>query len=363
MTKNIAILFDGTAFRSFGDRLSNVARLGMAVERRSADGAPQIVLYQRGVGSGFGTFKRHKRMDRTLGGMFAYGLDDILINAYRQLVFVFEPGDRIYLLGWSRGAFAAWRFADILQHFGVLAPEFIPEIPDIVALELSEDKLSSTTGRFVDLQGVRAEKAVAHADTGLAALNRLKTGAPKKPELWVNYLGMWDCVAAIGMPLGLNKRFGINRHVEGASALMPRLVASARHAVALDEGSIFFPPRLIEGTIDMERVDQKFFPGGHAAVGGAVEDNVIGHLALRWVALGADAAGLKLDFMRLGGFDRTAASLEDVHLRSGGIFGWDALNRKREFLPQWSHLHPMARDLAAREPSYADKWCITVPEP
>lgn len=362
MSKNIAIFFDGTASRSHGARLSNVARLAMAVNRRNISLNPQIVIYHRGVGTGTGTFKRHRRVDTLLGGALGSGLDTILIDVYRQLVFAFEPGDEIYLFGWSRGAYAAWRFADMLAHFGVIAPKFVPEIPGIVQLELTDDRLGAVTARVTDFYSIRMDMAVAHPGSSKEALRSLKTGAPTKPVLSVRYLGMWDCVAAIGAPLGLNRLFKINRHLEAATPTLPWLIDSVRHAVALDEASIFFPPRLVSEPLERLRLEQLFFPGGHAAVGGVVEENAIGDLTMGWIAMGAHRAGLGVDLVGLGAFEQPDVTLKEARVRSPGLFSKPQWSKKRPFAPGWDELAQSAQSLIRRVPAYARKWPIAPPD-
>ena len=62
-----------------------------------------MVLYLPGVGTaGY-------RTDKILGGAFGLGLTNNVLNAYRFLSINYQPGDEIYILGFSRGAYTAGR--------------------------------------------------------------------------------------------------------------------------------------------------------------------------------------------------------------------------------------------------------------
>src|SRR5262245_60669235 len=83
---------------------TNVVKLARAILPVAPDGTSQIVYYHRGLGTG-GWF------DRWFGGLFGHGLSESVICCYRFLVDNYvppdgdDPGDEIYLFGFSRGAF------------------------------------------------------------------------------------------------------------------------------------------------------------------------------------------------------------------------------------------------------------------
>jgi hypothetical protein len=97
--KRIVICYDGT-WNAVTDptKVTNVVRLGQAVRKTAKDGTAQTVYYNAGVGSG-------GPLDRFLGGVFGLGLRN---NVKRGLAFLslnWEPGDEIYLFGFSRGCY------------------------------------------------------------------------------------------------------------------------------------------------------------------------------------------------------------------------------------------------------------------
>ena len=111
---------------------TNVVKLGYRVAKR--DGAiPQIVYYDQGVGSG-------NILDRYTGGAFGEGLEDNIHDAYRFLVANYEPGDELFLFGFSRGAFTARSIGGMVRKCGVLGREFVQHYRDAIALYRSEHR-------------------------------------------------------------------------------------------------------------------------------------------------------------------------------------------------------------------------------
>src|SRR4051794_33009993 len=112
MSKHLVVCCDGTWGGLPEGKLSNVQRIaqilgGMwqapggvreGVLTDDPEKEPQLVLYLPGVGSGYFT-------DRLLGGALGKGLFQDVLTGYRFLASNYEPGDKIYLFGFSRGAF------------------------------------------------------------------------------------------------------------------------------------------------------------------------------------------------------------------------------------------------------------------
>lgn len=101
--KHIILGIDGTWQAAFRDVFqSNVFRLNLAMnfEDRSDDRKPQIFIYSAGVGTA-------NRSSQTIAGATGEGLSAIVLEAYINLVANYVPGDKIYIFGFSRGAFAA----------------------------------------------------------------------------------------------------------------------------------------------------------------------------------------------------------------------------------------------------------------
>ena len=112
--KHIFIGIDGTWRAAFQDRFyTNVYRLNMSLSYRDKKDNPQLFIYGAGVGAGALPL-------RLIGGAFGEGLDEVILGSYINLVSNYEPGDKIYLFGFSRGAFTARSVGGILSTLGLL---------------------------------------------------------------------------------------------------------------------------------------------------------------------------------------------------------------------------------------------------
>src|ERR1700676_4814282 len=124
MPKNIIICSDGTGNTAIKNRGTNVFKLFEAIDLNGhrTDPAldPQVAFYGDGVGTE--TFLPLK----LLGGAFGFGLAKNVRNLYMSLVRVYDPGDRIFLFGFSRGAFTVRTLAGIVAKCGVLDREKLP---------------------------------------------------------------------------------------------------------------------------------------------------------------------------------------------------------------------------------------------
>src|SRR5947209_4739196 len=118
MPKSLVVCCDGTwdrpVERNAGDKTcTNVYKLWRGLADSDREGSPQRSFYHEGVGTG-------GRLDRFLGGAFGAGLAHNVCDCYRFLVLNYEPGDRVYLFGFSRGAYTARSVAGMVRNCGIL---------------------------------------------------------------------------------------------------------------------------------------------------------------------------------------------------------------------------------------------------
>ncbi len=297
--KRIAICFDGTSNRHDAEYPTNVVALARAVALRGHGDVTQLVQYHPGVGSGRGTNAVARAVDRALGGALAFGLIDVIEEAYRALVFAWEPGDEIYLFGFSRGAFTARVFAGLLRSCGIGARRNLHMFPQAIARHLSKaPETHPDDPSSVDFRARFAPETVTGRTSG--DLARIRAGAL---PLTIRYVGLWDSVRSFSV--ADVAQGGEARRAHGAffhDNRLSSMVESARHAMALDERRVFFPPlpwsNLDELNARSGRQDEPFqqvwFPGDHGSVGGGGNRVGLSSVAFRWIALGAAAAELRL---------------------------------------------------------------------
>ena len=318
--KRIVICCDGT-WKRLDERFpTNVVRLAQAVTPMGADGVAQVTFHLDGVGSGRGTGRLARALDRALGGMFGQGLMATVEAAYRFLIFNHAPGDEIYLFGFSRGAYTARSLAGLIRNCGILARGEAAAIPEALARYQARGAAdhpdSEASCRFRARHGQAVWTSPADA-----AWRRAHLGTEGAP-IDLRYLGVWDTVGALGVPRDLRLAEVINRSLRFHDTRLSKGVGSARHAVAIDERRRSFPPTLWDNlpALNAEagdaRYQQRWFPGDHGSVGGGGAVTALSNDALLWVAEGAAAAGLGLDPAALAEWRRARDCLGP--LRAGG---------------------------------------------
>ncbi len=327
MPKRIAIFCDGTWNRADARHPTNVVKLSQALDL-GAEGTPQQAFYIQGVGSGSGTGKLSRFIDRIGGGAFGWGLTENIEDAYRHLVFNYRPGDQIYIFGFSRGAYTARSLAGLIRSCSIppsTDPGLIPKaIEHYRRRENHPDKPRNFEFRLKINPGlVTSEKEAAW---------RAENGHPEGLKLTIAYLGVWDTVGALGLPM----HFGLiaklwNQRYSFHDANLSSSVLSARHAVAIDERRRTFKPTnwdnvetLNNGATGDDRdYRQEWFPGDHGSVGGGGNMVTLSNIALRWVAEGASRKGLRFDAAKLDELAAEQDVLGPEHNHKpprGGIF-------------------------------------------
>lgn len=236
--KRLVFCFDGSWNRLSAPNPTNVVITAQSVSPLAKDGTRQIVHYDPGVGTGVA--------DKWKGGLFGEGLIDKIIDGYTFLVFNYEPGDEIFVFGFSRGAFTARAFVGLVRQVGILQRKHATRIGD--AVELYKQHKPGNGHDLDPLLRFRAElspqlcideeedawrvKNVSGYRTGAAAVLRIK------------YLGVWDTVAEIGVPNDIFFAKHANKNEQYFDSDLSPLVVSARHAVAIDEDRTTFAPTL-----------------------------------------------------------------------------------------------------------------------
>lgn len=227
MTKTLVVCCDGTG-REFSDDMTNVLRLASALRRTET----QVVFYDPGVG----TLPASERVSAlakwwqmAMGLAFGYGLKGNIADAYRFLMLHYEPGDRIALFGYSRGAYTVRGLAGLLQVCGLLRRGNEHLIPYALKIYMT----------FRLWGGVDSFKVNCH------------------PEVRVDYMGVWDTVSSM---------YYENRRMP--HTFRNPILRQVRHAVAVDERRAFFRTNRFGSPHPGQDIREVWFPGSHGNVGG-----------------------------------------------------------------------------------------------
>lgn len=348
--KRLVVCCDGTWQNLNQDRPTNVALAARAVAQRDADGAPQVVHYSAGVGCNLDNLNLFQ-------GAFGLGLDQNLLEAYLFLTLNYEPGDQIYLLGFSRGAYTVRSLAGLVRKCGILHRAHSDKSRRALELYRKRD-LSADSAEAVQF---RNSFAIAWPKLDSTGLKQVMGGAVY--DLRFNYIGVWDTVGALGVPRLLPFARGFNKKFEFHDLGLSRAALSARHAVAIDESRNAFKPTLwsnldeLNAAMGEERFQQVWFPGDHGAVGGGTQASHLSNGALLWIIEGAERMGLVFDrtpaavlSQALADLDPASDPLRDKFklFSAMALMGWSA----RKGIDAFADVHESARLRWARARRY-----------
>lgn len=275
--KRLVICADGTwnvrdqTDKSTGKRRpTNVTKVARAVRPRDPGGVDQIVFYHDGLGTG-------GPLDRVTGGAFGTGIEENIRVLYRFLVYNWEPGDEIFLFGFSRGAFTVRTLAGFMFAVGLVEKDDDYYVPEIYGCYEASKRPGTPewTHAFHNVQNPR----------------------PCPP---IKFTGVWDTVGALGAPglLGWFLNSGKYKyHQVGINAAMQ----NAYHALAIDERRKPFAPTMWQKPAGWTgTLEQAWFAGVHTNVGGGCTPDGLANEALQWMVEKAEGLGLAFDSTYLG---------------------------------------------------------------
>jgi uncharacterized protein (DUF2235 family) len=201
------------------------------------------------------------------------GLNRQIRRAYGWLASHYREGDRIYLFGYSRGAFAVRSLAGVIDRVGLLTRENATERAIVQVYRHYRGNPDSPAARAFVAQFCHAT-------------------AP------IRMVGAWDTVKALGIRLPLlwmltDKKHAFHNHHLGAS------IQHGFHALALHETRAVFEPVMWESLPGWPgNVQQMWFRGAHGDIGGMIghlaESRPLANIPLTWMLERAETVGLAL---------------------------------------------------------------------
>ena len=286
MPRRLVVCLDGTwnkpGQKDEGVRTeTNVLKLSEALTKLP----DQVVGYFKGVGT--------DRGDKVAGGAFGWGLFDQIKDGYRFLQENFQPGDNIYIFGFSRGAYSARSLSGMVLRCGILKRDADPKFPDLGADLLTTQQDGSLRMDVTDRLFALYKRA--YDQKNRSEVERFKQQYCN--DTAVRFVGVWDTVGALGIPDGivpaLNKvDKALDQKLYGFldTDLHPR-VEAAYHAVAIDEHrkpflpTLWTDPKGAAPRVNMpgSSVEQTWFVGAHSNVGGGYADCGLSDIALKWM--------------------------------------------------------------------------------
>jgi uncharacterized protein (DUF2235 family) len=311
--KRIILLSDGTGNSAGKVWRTNVWRVFESLDLTSSQ---QIAFYDDGVGTS--SFKPFA----ILGGAFGFGLKRNVLDIYKfacrnyrsHLDYLaleaaaakaenraerYGPwqNDDIFGFGFSRGAFTIRVVNGLICHQGLVTYRTEEELDRKVAIAYRAHRAESFKSKF------QVEWLFRKLRSLFVSARHDKT---QRPVDHVAFLGLWDTVAAYGLPIDEMTR-GVSRYLwplELPDRQLHPMVRRACHALALDDERTTFHPLLWDESpetlasgiraTDSERISQVWFAGMHSNVGGGYPDDSLAHVSLTWILSEARRHGVTL---------------------------------------------------------------------
>lgn len=300
--KNIVVCMDGTG-NEFGRNITNVVETYLLARKTEE----QLVYYDPGVGTGGylydeNTGQLRAAYDQATGT----GVHKNVEQAYRYLMEKYSPGDKVYLFGFSRGAFSARSLAGMLHKIGLLPEDH-------------ENQIEYASKYYLDKD---------YHDIAVEYRQKFCRACP------VHFIGVWDTVDSTIL-------------TEGAKFTDTRLnpeVSHACHAVSIDERRKDFPVTLWDenNLVPGQDMEQVWFAGVHSDVGGWYDERDLSSIALVWMVEKAMAAGLDVDQQLLDAARARRKPAGAIHESYDGF--WKFRRSRRRKIPPGARIHSSVKE-------------------
>ena len=296
MSKNIVICCDGTG-NEIGTTISNVLKLYRILQKTN----DQRVYYNPGVGTigQQNAWQRFKQKTNAVFGLATgYGLDNDVLSAYRFLGETYEEGDKVWLFGFSRGAYTVRVLAAFIHVIGLLPRDQL----NLATYAFSAYKKSSGDSQRKPPSGGSPGNDAAPQSTSLESAWDFSKVAGGRP-IRIEFIGVWDTVASVIVPRQDTLLLDLQtlRFTRTNSS-----VKIFRQAMSIDERRRMFrlnrwiDPQVYRSnpfnasTEIAQDIRQVWFAGVHADIGGGYPETESGlsKYPLLWMVRQAEAAGL-----------------------------------------------------------------------
>ena len=294
-SRNLIIGCDGTWNDTDESALTNVAKILNACSSKD-----QVTHYEEGVGTA--------HWEALPGGIYGKGLDRQILGPYRFLRRRFadtawtKQENKVFIFGFSRGAYAACRLAGLISQCGV--PLKAGDVELAWQLYLKRDTPSTDAlkerGSFFDIP--------------------------------VEMLGVWDTVKTT-----TDEDFN--------DLKLPKCVVAGYHAMAIDEKRKFFP---VLKWNNEARVNQMWFVGVHSDVGGGYRECGLSDIALQWMIDRAYEHGVKFKASAVRRLKKDPLGV--LHESYDGI--WKAFGTRRRPIASSTPVHSSTRERVKQVADY-----------
>ncbi|KAJ8475171.1 hypothetical protein ONZ45_g15705 [Pleurotus djamor] len=289
--RNLVLCIDGTANQFSAQPLIQSSNIIEIYSRLIKLADEQLTFYNSGIGTyatpSFRSWKYFKQVfDHTVDTAIAWNFERIVHAAYKWLSETYQPGDRIFMFGFSRGAYQVRVVAGMIEKVGLLHKGSDNQIPFAYELYAS---VTSNSKRDRSANN----KSIENFESAEDILCRQFKSTLCHEDVKVHFVGAWDTVSSIGLLRGQS----LPETVSGMGH-----VCSFRHALALDEQRVKFQPEYANGGLGPRKGDTRgdvkevWFAGTHSDVsGGNIANPELTNFSpsLRWMMQEAEKRGLR----------------------------------------------------------------------
>jgi uncharacterized protein (DUF2235 family) len=308
--RNLVVCIDGTA-NQFNVKNTNVVEL----YSRLLKDKTQLTFYNSGIGTyakpSWTSWSYIKQIiGHKIDLAIAWRFEGILLDAYRWLSQMYKPGDRIFLFGFSRGAYQVRALSAMIELVGLIRKGNEAQIP--FAFELYASCTEKTYKQAKDVHKPNMgystwEEMLAEENQKDVTIMAFRFKETFSNDVNVHFVGAWDTVSSVGIVRGDE---GLPLTGDGM-----KHVCYFRHALALDERRVKFLPEFAYGGVALGPANFKnkiepsgksigsspthtkevWFTGTHSDIGGGSTENPTlnaNRPSLRWMKQESIIAGI-----------------------------------------------------------------------
>lgn len=253
-----------------------------------------------------------------IGGAFGWGISQNLRELLSFVIQSYQPGSKIFLFGFSRGAFTVRLLADIICRYGIPNKNGLKTAEQVEAVATkmlrsykhvnrmlwrthrknSDDQKSQFIESHPEVRQLRVGNYRSNSNDGV------QFGSPEQQasdsnetEHLIHFLGCWDTVEALGVPFEAVKQAAIFYFPLRSQNTIPSpKIKTIRHALSLDdERKTFHPLCFTDHHVPGQDILQTWFPGNHCHVGGGYSRDQMAMAPLEWMIKHACGSGLDIN--------------------------------------------------------------------
>lgn len=268
--KSLNFFANGTWQTEGQDAPTNISKMYRALEDFDDEGKPQLSKHIDGVGTG------KTLWDKIFGGAFGFGIEEKIMEGYEFLADHYRPGDKINLIGYSRGAFTVRSLAGMINKVGLVDWKKAADEMGLAEEEVRNDPAlkKQVIQDLFDFYKDKDRPKVKPSDPQSVELRKKWSYADAEGNVTskITALACFDTVGSLGIPAHILFSNLVNKIYQFHDTTLGWVVENAIQALAIDEMRSNFLPTVMKIGHATTKLVQRWFPGGHGIGGGKIVD-------------------------------------------------------------------------------------------